>query len=171
MHADVMIEPTKDQAAKYPDLAGKTYLVTGASSGIGAVTALALGRAGANVVLAARRLDACEALAAQIQAGGGQALALVSAVNGALIAYARALAVELAPIRVNTVSPGWVDTPIWGSIATDDVKANMFRDMAGRLPVGRIGEPKDIAAAVTLLLTNSYMTGTTLEVDGGRRLL
>lgn len=96
---------------------------------------------------------------------------IVSAVNGALIAYARALAVELAPIRVNTVSPGWVDTPIWGSIATDDVKASMFRDMAGRLPVGRIGEPQDIAAAVTLLLTNSYMTGTTLEVDGGRRLL
>ena len=58
------------------DLSGKTYLVTGASSGIGAATALALGRAGANVALAARRLDACEALAAQIRTEGGQALAL-----------------------------------------------------------------------------------------------
>lgn len=96
---------------------------------------------------------------------------MVSAVNGALVAYARALAVELAPIRVNTVSPGWVDTPIWANIATDDVKATLFRDMGERLPVGRIGRPGDIAAAVTLLLTNGYMTGTTLEVDGGRRLL
>jgi len=56
------------------DLAGKTYLVTGASSGIGAATALALGRAGAQVVLAARREEACEALAKEITATGGQAL-------------------------------------------------------------------------------------------------
>lgn len=76
MHTDMTIEQTKHQSVKYPDLAGKTYLVTGASSGIGAATALALGGAGANVVLAARRLDACEALAAQIRTQGGQALAL-----------------------------------------------------------------------------------------------
>ena len=76
MHAGATMEQTKDQAVKHPDLAGKTYLVTGASSGIGAATALALGRAGANVVLGARRLDACEALATQIRTHGGQALAL-----------------------------------------------------------------------------------------------
>lgn len=96
---------------------------------------------------------------------------IVSAANGALIAFARALAVELAPIRVNTVSPGWVDTPIWTGLATPEMKAFMFRDMAEKLPVRRIGEPDDIAAAVMLLLTNGYITGTTLEVDGGRRLL
>ena len=96
---------------------------------------------------------------------------IVSAANGALIAFARALAVELGPIRVNTVSPGWVDTPIWANLATDDVKETMFRDLAERLPVRRIGEPSDIATAVMLLLTNGYITGTTLEVDGGRRLL
>jgi len=96
---------------------------------------------------------------------------IVSAANGALIAFARALAVELGPIRVNTVSPGWVDTPIWTNLATDEVKDAMFRDMTARLPVKRIGDPGDIAAAVMLLLTNGYITGTTLEVDGGRRLL
>jgi len=96
---------------------------------------------------------------------------IVSAANGALIAFARALAVELGPIRVNTVSPGWVDTPIWTNLATDEVKDAMFRDMAARLPVKRIGDAGDIAAAVMLLLTNGYITGTTLEVDGGRRLL
>ena len=95
---------------------------------------------------------------------------IVSAANGALIAFARALAVELGPIRVNTVSPGWVDTPIWENLAADDVKNAMFQDMAKRLPVQRIGKPSDIAAAVMLLLTNGYITGTTLEVDGGRRL-
>lgn len=96
---------------------------------------------------------------------------IVSAVNGALIAFARALAVELRPIRVNTVSPGWVDTPIWSNLATDDAKLAMFDDMAQKLPAGRIGTPSDIASAIMLLLTNSYITGTTLEVDGGRRLL
>ena len=95
----------------------------------------------------------------------------VSAANGALIAYARALAVELSPIRVNAVSPGWVDTPIWANIAADEVKQEMFRDMAGRLPAGRIGTASDVAAAIMLLLTNGYITGSTLEVDGGRRLL
>ena len=58
------------------DLAGKTYLVTGASSGMGAAVALALGQAGANVALAARRTEALEALVARITAAGGQALAL-----------------------------------------------------------------------------------------------
>lgn len=58
----------------HPDLASKTFLITGASSGMGAATALALGRAGAHVVLAARRADACEALARQVVAAGGQAL-------------------------------------------------------------------------------------------------
>jgi NAD(P)-dependent dehydrogenase (short-subunit alcohol dehydrogenase family) len=96
---------------------------------------------------------------------------IVSAANGALIAFARALAVELGPIRVNTVSPGWVDTPIWTNLATEEEKDTMFRDMAEKLPVRRTGEPSDIAAAVMLLLTNGYITGTTLEVDGGRRLL
>ena len=76
MHAGATMEQTKDQAVKHPDLAGKTYPVTGASSGIGAATALALGRARANVVLGARRLDACEALVTQIRTHGGQALAL-----------------------------------------------------------------------------------------------
>lgn len=96
---------------------------------------------------------------------------IVSAANGALIAFARALAIELAPIRVNTVSPGWVDTPIWRNLATDEMKNTMFQEMAAKLPVRRTGEPDDIASAIMLLLTNGYITGTTLEVDGGRRLM
>lgn len=96
---------------------------------------------------------------------------VISAANGALEAFARALAVELGPIRVNVLSPGWVDTPIWSAIADDTVKAQMFQDMADRLPVGRIGSPEDIAQAAMLLLDNAYMTGSVLHVEGGRRLL
>lgn len=96
---------------------------------------------------------------------------VISAANGALEAFARALAVELGPIRVNVLSPGWVDTPIWSAIADDTVKAQMFQDMAARLPVGRIGSPEDIAEAAMLLLGNAYMTGSVLHVEGGRRLL
>lgn len=66
----------KNRHTSFEDLQGKTYLVTGASSGIGAATALALGYAGANVVLAARRIEACEEVAKQIRTAGGQALVL-----------------------------------------------------------------------------------------------
>jgi NAD(P)-dependent dehydrogenase (short-subunit alcohol dehydrogenase family) len=96
---------------------------------------------------------------------------LVSAANGALVALARALAVELKPIRVNVLSPGWVDTPIWSDIASDDVKQRMFQEMAELLPVGRIGQPEDIAQAAVLLLTNGYMSGSVLHIEGGRRLV
>lgn len=97
--------------------------------------------------------------------------ALVSAANGALEAFARALAVELRPTRVNVLSPGWVDTPIWSAIADGDTKERMFQEMAARLPAGRIGQPEDIAQAAMLLLGNGYMTGSVLHVEGGRRLL
>jgi NAD(P)-dependent dehydrogenase (short-subunit alcohol dehydrogenase family) len=96
--------------------------------------------------------------------------ALVAALNGALASLARALALELAPVRVNVVSPGWVDTPIWDSVAGAN-KTAMQQAMAGRLPVGRIGRPEDIAQAVLALMGNGYITGTVLHVDGGQRLV
>jgi NAD(P)-dependent dehydrogenase (short-subunit alcohol dehydrogenase family) len=95
----------------------------------------------------------------------------VSAANGGLIAYARALAVELSPLRVNVVSPGWTDTPIWSAIATGVEKDRMFASHAEKLPVRRIGEPEDIAEAIMMLLQNKFMTGSVVHVDGGRRLI
>lgn len=96
--------------------------------------------------------------------------AVVAAVNGALGALARALAVEMAPTRVNVVSPGVVDTPIWTSIAGDG-KGAVFEQMASRLPVGRIGSPADLAQAYLFMMENEFTTGTTLHVDGGRALV
>ncbi|MEI9411731.1 SDR family oxidoreductase [Mesorhizobium salmacidum] len=94
---------------------------------------------------------------------------VVAAVNAALEGMVRALAVELAPIRVNAVSPGWVDTEIWAQVAGDR-KAETLAAMAERLPVGRIGQPDDIADAIFFLMGNGFTTGTTLHVEGGHRL-
>jgi NAD(P)-dependent dehydrogenase (short-subunit alcohol dehydrogenase family) len=94
----------------------------------------------------------------------------VAAINAALEGVVRAMAVELAPIRVNAVSPGWVRTPIWHDVAGDHAE-RMLAEMATRLPVGRVGEPEDIADAMDFLMGNGYTTGTVLHVEGGHRLV
>lgn len=95
---------------------------------------------------------------------------VVAAVNAALEGLVRALAVELAPIRVNAVSPGWVDTDIWAQVAGDR-KAETLAAMAERLPAGRVGQPEDIADAIFFLIGNGFTTGTALHVEGGHRLV
>ena len=96
--------------------------------------------------------------------------AVVAAVNGALAALGRALALELAPIRVNVVSPGWVDTPVWDVVAGDR-KGAVLSEMAERLPVRRVGTPADVARAFLFLMQSQYSTGTVLHIDGGQRLV
>ncbi|MBB2752386.1 UNVERIFIED_ORG: NAD(P)-dependent dehydrogenase (short-subunit alcohol dehydrogenase family) [Rhizobium aethiopicum] len=95
---------------------------------------------------------------------------VVAAVNAALEGLVRALAVELAPLRINAVSPGWVDTPIWNSVAGDAKQATLDA-MAQRLPAGRVGKPEDIADAIRFLIGNAFTTGTILHVEGGHRLV
>jgi NAD(P)-dependent dehydrogenase (short-subunit alcohol dehydrogenase family) len=95
---------------------------------------------------------------------------VVASANAALEGLVRALAVELAPIRVNAVSPGWVDTPIWSFVA-GDAKAATLQAMAERLPVGRVGQPGDIADAILFLMQNGFTTGSMLHVEGGHRLI
>lgn len=95
-----------------------------------------------------------------------QAAVLQGAINAGIEGLARGLALERAPVRVNTVSPGLVDTPLWGAMADAD-RSEMFARTAARLPVGRVGAPIDIANAIYFLATNSFATGSTLLVDGG----
>ncbi|MFB9879463.1 SDR family oxidoreductase [Planobispora siamensis] len=93
---------------------------------------------------------------------------IVAAANGALASLACGLAVELAPVRVNVISPGWVDTPIWDQLGMDRQAA--FAQMSERLPARRIGTPDDIAQAFLSVMRNGFITATVLHVDGGHRL-
>jgi NAD(P)-dependent dehydrogenase (short-subunit alcohol dehydrogenase family) len=86
---------------------------------------------------------------------------LIAALNGALTSPEYALAIELAPIRVNVVSPGWVDTPIWETLAGEGKEATLAV-MANRLPLGRVGSPARIAHAMKSILHNGFTTGAVL---------
>jgi NAD(P)-dependent dehydrogenase (short-subunit alcohol dehydrogenase family) len=92
----------------------------------------------------------------------------LAAINGALEAMVPALAVELKPIRVNAVSPGVIDTPWWNGLPEQDRKA-LFAQYGAASPVGRIGVPDDVARAIVSVISNGYITGTVLTVDGGLR--
>jgi len=91
---------------------------------------------------------------------------LQGAINAALEALARGLALELAPVRVNAVSPGMIATPIWDGLPSEK-RRGMFEATGALLPVRKIGQPEDIANAVLFLMTTSYATGSTVRVDGG----
>lgn len=91
---------------------------------------------------------------------------LQGAINAALEGLARGLALELAPVRVNAVSPGLIDTPLHGSM-DDTERAAMFTRVTERLPVRRVGAAEDVASVILLLAANPFMTGTTVTVDGG----
>ncbi|MGE5181704.1 MAG: SDR family oxidoreductase [Acidobacteriota bacterium] len=93
----------------------------------------------------------------------------LAAINGGLEAAARTLALELAPIRVNTVSPGIIDTPWWDAVPPE-MKQQVFAHAAQTLPARRVGTPADVAAAAVMVATNGFITGSVVEVDGGHHL-
>jgi NAD(P)-dependent dehydrogenase (short-subunit alcohol dehydrogenase family) len=94
----------------------------------------------------------------------------IAAINGAVEALVKPLAVELAPIRVNAVSPGIVDTPWWDSLP-DDARQAYFARAAETLPARRVATADDVAEAVVLAATNANLTGSVIEADGGARLV
>ncbi|HEX4453916.1 MAG TPA: SDR family oxidoreductase [Kofleriaceae bacterium] len=92
--------------------------------------------------------------------------ALGASVCGAMESLGRVLAVELAPIRVNVVIPGLVETELWASMAAD-ARAKLFAQFAETMPVRRVGQPEDIAAMYLAVMANPYVTGEAIVVDGG----
>jgi len=119
------------------------------------------------------------ARAAEFRAGGSLTLvsgflsvrprpnsAIVSAANAALEALSRALALELAPLRVNCVSPGIIDTPIRAAMP-EEARKEMLAKTAASLPIGRVGLGEDVAHQIVACMTNGFMTGSTIYLDGG----
>jgi NAD(P)-dependent dehydrogenase (short-subunit alcohol dehydrogenase family) len=93
-----------------------------------------------------------------------QGMSILAAVNAAVATFARALALELAPIRVNALTPGVVDTPVWDGARRAGIK--QWAE-SSELPAQRFGLPEDLADAILFVITNPYVTGHNLVVDGG----
>jgi NAD(P)-dependent dehydrogenase (short-subunit alcohol dehydrogenase family) len=91
---------------------------------------------------------------------------VAASICGAMEALTRALAVELAPIRVNAVCPGVVRTELWRDMSAFDRDA-MYQNLGQKLPVGRVGEADDLAHAYIYLMQQGYSTGQVIVVDGG----
>ena len=228
-------------------LAGKTVVVVGGSSGIGLSTAELAKREGADVIMASRKAEKLNAVAAalgarpvvadvtsdqsveelfracgpvdhvvvtaaqlrsgpfktvamddvratmegkfwgawrvarsaDIRPGGSLTLvsgflsirprpnsAIVGAANGAIESLARSLALELAPVRVNCVSPGIIDTPIRAAMP-EAARRDMLAKTAASLPVGRVGVGEDIARQILAFMTIGFATGSIVYIDGG----
>jgi NAD(P)-dependent dehydrogenase (short-subunit alcohol dehydrogenase family) len=95
---------------------------------------------------------------------------VAASICGAVDSLVRALAVELAPLRVNAVKPGVVRSPLWSNLSVDD-QQTLYDETSRLLPVGRVGEVTDIAEAYVYLMHQGYATGTILAVDGGHVLV
>jgi len=96
---------------------------------------------------------------------------ITSLVNGGLEAFARAMAVELGPVRVNVISPGIVDSgPFWERLGAEG-RERLFSDYAQKSPARRVGRPEDLAEAALFALSNPFLSGTVLAVDGGGLLM
>ncbi|SDX96805.1 NAD(P)-dependent dehydrogenase, short-chain alcohol dehydrogenase family [Amycolatopsis xylanica] len=93
---------------------------------------------------------------------------VMATTNGALAHLVQALAVELAPVRVNAVSPGIVDSGAWDGMG--EGKAAFLDSVAAKNPARRVGSTEDLTEAALFALTNRFTTGTVLHVDGGGRL-
>ncbi len=96
--------------------------------------------------------------------------AMLSAMLSAVETLAPALALELAPVRVNAVTPGLIDTPLLEN-AYGSERESLLQNRAEVLPVKRVGTADDVAQTMLMLMTNPYMTGEVLHIDGGGRLV
>ena len=102
--------------------------------------------------------------------GRGPGLSLIAAGTAALPALIANLAVEVAPIRVNLIAAGFVDTPLSATLLGDDLEARRDQ-LRATLPIGRVVGPADVAALAVHLMANTAVTGATYDIDGGQQLV
>jgi len=100
----------------------------------------------------------------------GVGLTLISALTAAGPALTRNLALDLAPVRVNLIAAGFVDTPLSATLLGDQLDARR-EQLRTKLPIRRVVGPEDIAALAVHLMTNSAVTGATFDIDGGQQLV
>ncbi len=97
-------------------------------------------------------------------------LGLISTLTAAMPTLIASLALELAPVRVNLIAPGFVDTPLSASLLGDGLDARRDQ-LRATLPIGRVVGPADVAALAVHIMTNTALTGATYDVDGGQQLV
>jgi len=97
-------------------------------------------------------------------------LGLISALTNAMPALVATLAVEIAPIRVNLIAAGFVDTPLSARLLGDEIEARR-EELRRTLPTGRVVGPADVAALALHLMTNTALTGATYDIDGGQQFV
>lgn len=98
----------------------------------------------------------------------GHGLGIASAATAAMPPFTAALALELAPVRVNLIAPGFVDTPLSASLLGDQLD-NRRAELRAKLPIGRVVGPEDVAALAVHIMINTALTGATYDVDGGQQ--
>ncbi|MEV6639294.1 SDR family oxidoreductase [Amycolatopsis sp. NPDC051371] len=100
----------------------------------------------------------------------GHGLGIVSAATAALPPFTAALALELAPVRVNLIAAGFVDTPLSATLLGDKLE-DRRAELRSTLPIGRVVGPADVAALAVHLMTNTALTGATYDIDGGQQFV
>jgi NAD(P)-dependent dehydrogenase (short-subunit alcohol dehydrogenase family) len=100
----------------------------------------------------------------------GHGLGIVSAATAALPPFTAALALELAPIRVNLIAAGFVDTPLSASLLGDRLEERR-NELRATLPIGRVVGPADVAALAVHIMSNTALTGATYDIDGGQQFV
>ena len=100
----------------------------------------------------------------------GHGLGIVSAATAALPPFTAALALELAPIRVNLIAAGFVDTPLSASLLGDGLE-DRRNELRATLPIGRVVGPADVAALAVHIMINTALTGATYDIDGGQQYI
>jgi NAD(P)-dependent dehydrogenase (short-subunit alcohol dehydrogenase family) len=97
-------------------------------------------------------------------------LGIASAATAALPPFAAALALEVAPVRVNLIAPGFVDTPLSASLLGDQLEARRSQ-LRAELPIGRVVGPADVAALAVHIMINTALTGAVYDIDGGQQFV
>jgi NAD(P)-dependent dehydrogenase (short-subunit alcohol dehydrogenase family) len=100
----------------------------------------------------------------------GPGLGIASTVTAALPALTASLALELAPVRVNLIAAGFVDTPLSASLLGDELEHGR-EQLRATLPIRRVVGPADVAALAVHIMINTALTGATYDIDGGQQLV